>query len=192
VLLPGIRPGKLPEPANNSNADTAGIPQAGNRGIVRLDAAEFRRVLGHFVTGVTVITTRDGDGQPAGLTANAFASLSLDPPLVLACIDRASDTHDLIAAARFFAVNVLAEGQERISRRFAADEVAPRFEGLAWRDETTGAPILDDVLAWVDCRVHSICEGGDHTIFIGEVLAADAREGVPLLFYRGGYGRFAP
>ena len=159
---------------------------------MNVDAAEFRRVLGHFVTGVTVLTTRDRSGEPAGLTANAFASLSLDPPLVLVCIDHASSTHDLIVDAGFFAVNVLAEGQERISRRFADDQVEPRFEGIAWREELTRAPILDDALAWVDCRVHSTCEGGDHTIFLGEVRAADAREGVPLLFYRGGYGRFAP
>ena len=191
MLLPGIRPGKLPAPANNSNADTVGIARSRKRGVVNLEAAEFRRVLGHFVTGVTVLTTRDASGDPVGLTANAFASLSLDPPLVLACIDRSSHTHDLIAAAGFFAVNVLAEGQERISRRFAADEPQPRFEGIAWRDEVTGAPVLDDVLAWVDCRVHHTCDGGDHTIYVGEVLAADAREGVPLLFYRGGYGRFA-
>ena len=156
------------------------------------DPAEFRRVLGHFVTGVTVLTTRDRDDQPAGLTANAFASLSLEPPLVLVCIDRTSNTHELIVGAGFFAVNVLSDGQERISRRFAEEEIDPRFEGVAWRNEVTRAPVLDDVLAWVDCRVHATFDGGDHTIFVGEVLAADAREGVPLLFYRGGYGRLSP
>ena len=155
---------------------------------MHIDSSEFRRVLGHFVTGVTVLTTRDREGAPAGLTLNAFASLSLRPPLVLVCVDRAADTHDLIAAADGFAVNVLAEGQERIARRFAADEVDRRFEGIAWRRETTGAPVLDDVLAWVDCRLHSTADGGDHTIYIGEVVDAAARDGAPLLFYRGGYG----
>ena len=157
-----------------------------------VDSAEFRRVLGHFVTGVTVLTTRDATGAPAGLTVNAFASVSLEPPLVLVCVDRASDTHALIEAAGYFAVNVLADGQERVSRRFAEGEGRTRFDGLAWRDEVTGAPVLDDALAWVDCRVRSTCDGGDHTIWIGQVLAGDAREGVPLLFYRGGYGRFTP
>jgi len=158
---------------------------------MQIDPSEFRRVLGHFVTGVTVLTTRRSDATPAGLTLNAFASLSLRPPLVLACVDRASDTHDWIAAAGVFAVNVLAEGQERIARRFA-DEVDRRFEGIAWHAETTGSPVLEGVLAWVDCRVASTAAGGDHTIFVGEVVAADAHEGVPLLFYRGGYGRFTP
>jgi 3-hydroxy-9,10-secoandrosta-1,3,5(10)-triene-9,17-dione monooxygenase reductase component len=159
---------------------------------MNVDPDEFRRVLGHFVTGVTVLTTRDAVGAPAGLTVNAFASVSLEPPLVLVCVDRDSDTHDLIEAAGFFAVNVLADDQERISRRFAVDEKGRKFDGLAWRDELTGAPILDDALAWVDCHVRSSCDGGDHTVWIGEVAAGDAREGVPLLFYRGGYGRFAP
>ncbi|HUF11685.1 MAG TPA: flavin reductase family protein [Longimicrobiales bacterium] len=158
---------------------------------MKLDGPEFRRVLGHFVTGVTVVTTRDRSDAPAGLTANAFASVSLDPPLVLVCIEKSSSTHALIAAAGVFAVNVLADGQERISRRFA-DETEGRFEGVAWRAEITGAPVLDDVLAWVDCRVHSACDGGDHTIYVGEVVAGDAREGVPLLFYRAGYGEFMP
>ena len=151
-----------------------------------LEPAEFRRVLGHFTTGVTVLTTRRPGGDPAGLTANAFASLSLQPPLVVVCVDRTADTHDLIAASRFFAVNVLADGQERVSRRFAEDGDR-KFDGIAWREEATGAPVLDDVLAWVDCRVSAAHDGGDHTIYIGEVVAGDAREGVPLLFYRGGY-----
>ena len=151
-----------------------------------VEPPEFRRVLGHFVTGVTVVTTRDRSDAPAGLTANSFASVSLAPPLVLVCIDKTSKTHALIAAAGVFAVNVLGDAQEGISRRFA-DETEGRFDGITWRPEITGAPVLDDVLAWVDCRLHSTCDGGDHTIYIGEVIAGDAREGVPLLFYRGGY-----
>ena len=153
-----------------------------------IDPAGFRRVLGHFVTGVTVITTRDAGGNPAGLTANAFASVSLDPPLVLVCVDRDSDTHDLIAQSGSFAVNVLAAGQEVIARRFAEDDRERRFEGIRWREQSTGAPVFDDVLAWIDCRVHAVTDGGDHTIYIGAVLAADSRDGPPLLFYRGAYG----
>lgn len=157
-----------------------------------VEPAEFRRVLGHFVTGVTVVTTRGPDGAPAGLTVNAFASVSLEPPLVLVSVDRTSHTHGLIAAAGFFAVNVLSDDQERTSRRFAEEETDRKFDGIGWRSGTTGAPVLDDALAWVDCRIRSTCDGGDHTIWIGQVVAGDAREGVPLLFYRGGYGRFTP
>ena len=151
------------------------------------DSASFRHVLGHFATGVTVITTLDPAGRPAGLTANAFASVSLAPPLGLVCVDRASDTHDLIAASGAFVVNVLAAEQDAIARRFAADDKERRFESIAWRSMATGAPVLDDVLAWIDCRVHTAVDGGDHTIYIGAVHAADARAGAPLVFYRGRY-----
>lgn len=153
-----------------------------------IDSAGFRRVLGHFVTGVTVITTRDAAGQPAGLTANAFASVSLDPPLVLVCVHRASDTHDLIAQSRAFAVNVLSAAQESVARRFAEEEKERRFEDVPWREESTGAPVFDDVLAWLDCRLHARTDGGDHTIYIGRVVAGGVGTGAPLLFYRGGYG----
>lgn len=179
-------------PRSSRNADTAPRDGSPRRAPVSIEAAEFRRVLGHFVTGVTVLTTRNAAGAPAGLTVNAFASVSLDPPLVLVCVDRSSNTHALIEAAGVFAVNVLPDEQERTSRRFAEEETDRKFDGIAWRDEVTGAPILDDALAWVDCRVHTRCEGGDHTVWIGQVVAGDAREGVPLLFYRGGYGRFTP
>lgn len=154
------------------------------------DPAGFRRVLGRFTTGVTVVTTCDAERRPAGLTVNAFASVSLDPPLVLACVDRRSETHDLIAGSGIFAVNILARGQEAIARRFADDARELRFEGIAWRTEQTGAPVFDEVLAWIDCRVHAAVPAGDHTIYIGEVRAADARDGDPLVFYTRSYGRF--
>lgn len=156
-----------------------------------LDSSEFRRILGHFTTGVTVVTTLDSTGAPKGLTLNAFASLSLDPPLVLVCIDRSADTHDIVARTGVFVVNVLAGDQERVARRFAGDEAQRRFDGIGWRRETTGAPVLDDVLAWIECRVRDAVDGGDHTIFVGDVVAADAREGAPLAFYRGGYARLS-
>jgi flavin reductase (DIM6/NTAB) family NADH-FMN oxidoreductase RutF len=119
-----------------------------------LDSAEFRRIMGHLVTGVTVVTTTDPEsGQPCGLTANAVTSVSLDPALVLACVERAADTHDCIARAGLFAVNVLREQDERVSRRFSSWEVDAKFEGVAFHQEATGAPVLDDALAWVDCQV---------------------------------------
>lgn len=159
---------------------------------MRPDTADFRRVLGHFVTGVTIVTTQDSLDRPVGLTANAFASVSLEPPLVLVCVDRTSNTHDVIAASGAFAVNILADGQEDVSRRFAAEGSAARFESVAWRRAATGSPILEGAIAWVDCRLEAAHDGGDHTIYVGAVIGADASAGVPLVFHRGGYGRLAP
>jgi flavin reductase (DIM6/NTAB) family NADH-FMN oxidoreductase RutF len=156
-----------------------------------IDESEFRRVIGHFATGVAVITTCRDDGSECGLTVSAVASVSLNPTLVLACVDHASETHGWLQRAGFFAANVLEEGRgETLARRFAGSGQEDKFRGLAWHAERSGAPVLDDALAWLDCRVTAALPGGDHTIFVGEVLAADAREGTPLLYYRGGYGRF--
>lgn len=158
-----------------------------------IDATEFRRVMGHFATGVTVVTTVDGSGRPCGLTANAVCSVSLDPTLILVCVENGADSHDCIREQGRFAVNILAEGEgETLSRRFASVDVASKFEGVAYRAETGGVPILTDALAWLDCRVRQEVPAGDHTIFIGEVMAGDAEEGTPLVYYRGGYGRFVP
>lgn len=158
-----------------------------------IDPSEFRRVIGHFPSGVSVVTTRRPDGSACGLTASAVCSLSLRPTMLLVCIDKRSDTHDCIAASGVFAVNVLADGKgETLARHFAMGEPGERFTGIAFRDEHTGAPVLDEALAWMDCRVADRAEGGDHTVFMGEVLAADAAEGTPLVYYRGGYGRFVP
>lgn len=158
-----------------------------------IDPIEFRRVMGHFATGVTVVTTVRGDGEPCGLTASAVCSLSVDPTLILVCVERGADSHDCIHHAGFFAVNILdGAGGESLSRRFATFEVEDKFRGVAFRAERTGAPVLESSLAWLDCAVAQALPGGDHTIFLGEVVAADAREGTPLVYYRGGYGRFVP
>lgn len=158
-----------------------------------IDASEFRRVMGHFASGVTVVTTVTSEGRPCGLTANSFCSVSLDPTLVLVCIERESDSHDCIRGAGLFAVSILEQDQgETLSRRFSALDVDDKFAGVAYRSETTGAPVLEAAIAWLDCRVTMEAPAGDHTIFVGEVLAADAREGTPLVYYRGGYGRFFP
>jgi flavin reductase (DIM6/NTAB) family NADH-FMN oxidoreductase RutF len=157
-----------------------------------MDSAEFRRILGHWASGVGIVTTTMSDGRPCGLTASSFASLSLDPFLVLVCVEKNADTHDCIRAAGAFAVSILAQDAERIARRFAAWEVDRKFDGLAYHPEVTGSPVLDEAIGWVDCRVHAEYEGGDHTIFVGEVVAGNAIEGSPLLYYRGGYGRFTP
>jgi flavin reductase (DIM6/NTAB) family NADH-FMN oxidoreductase RutF len=156
-----------------------------------IEHSEFRRVMGHFATGVSVVTTLRPNGTPCGLTLSALASVSLDPTLLLVCVDRASDSHACIATYGAFAVNVLAEGTgEMIARRFAGKE--DKFQGIAVATAATGAPVLTDSLAWMDCRLVQALPGGDHTIYMGEVVAADARPGTPLVYYRGGYGRLAP
>lgn len=156
------------------------------------EPSEFRRILGHWVTGVAVVAARAAAGKACGLTANAVTSVSLAPPLVLACIERSADSHDCIRDAGAFSINVLAADQERLARRFAAWDIPEKFEGIAHTAGITGAPILADALAWIECTVHAEYDAGDHTIFIGNVVAGDAREGTPLLYYRGGYGRFTP
>lgn len=158
-----------------------------------IDDSEFRRVMGHFPTGVTVVTSLHQDGSPCGLTVNAFCSVSLDPALVLVCVEEAADSFDCIDRAGFFAVNILEEGRgESLSRRFSTWGVEDKFRGVAYRSEATGSPILEAALAWVDCRVTQRVVAGDHAVFIGEVVEGDAHEGTPLVYYRGGYGRFLP
>lgn len=160
---------------------------------MNLDRAEFRRVMGHFATGVTVVASRrPADDLPVALTANAVASVSLDPMLVLVCIEKDADSHDALLESGVFSINILADDQERLARRFASWDIDRKFEGIAFRTEATGAPVLEAVLAWVDCRVAATHPGGDHTIVVGRVLTGDAREGTPLVYYRGGYGRLVP
>jgi 3-hydroxy-9,10-secoandrosta-1,3,5(10)-triene-9,17-dione monooxygenase reductase component len=146
-------------------------------------AAEFRNVLGHFCTGVTVIT---GEG-PVGFACQAFAALSLDPPLVMFCPGRASRTWEAIARAGRFCVNVLAEDQRELSGVFGRAG-ADKFATAAWQPAPGGAPILDGVLTWIDCAVEEVRDGGDHYVVIGRVLRlGPCRDAQPLLFYRGGY-----
>ena len=157
-----------------------------------IEEAEFRRVLGHFATGVTVVAAREAGGPPRGLTASSITSVSLDPPLVLVCVERSADTHDVIVDSGAFAVSILAQDEEALARRFATYDADLKFDGVAYREDVTGAPILDEALGWVDCRVWASYDGGDHTIFVGEVVAGDAQDGPPLVYFRGGYGRIAP
>jgi flavin reductase (DIM6/NTAB) family NADH-FMN oxidoreductase RutF len=153
-----------------------------------MDQQELRRVMGHFATGVTVITTTDGQGAPQGLTANAFMSLSLDPPLVLVSVDKGATCYTCFAPQNGFTVNFLSENQEEISRRFATKGV-DKFAGLQWRQGANGAAILDGVLGFVECQIKQCYDGGDHTIVVGEILAAGANGERPLLFFRGKYQR---
>ena len=157
-----------------------------------IDESEFRRILGHWATGVAVATATAPDGRPCGLTANAFCSVSLEPPLILVCVEHDADSHDCIRAAGTFAINILNDQNERLARHFAGDNHDEKFAGVAWRVGAAGAPILDDALAWVECRLHAEHPGGDHTIFVGAVTGGDAGDGAPLVYYRGGYGGMKP
>ncbi|MFF3731701.1 flavin reductase family protein [Streptomyces sp. NPDC002476] len=178
-----------------------------------VDPAEFRRVLGHFASGVTIVTAHDpGDGvgapegptgrRPTGFACQSFASLSLDPPLVAFMVARTSTTWPRIARAGAFCVNVLGAGQEALCRGFAVSG-ADKFAGVAYEAApATGSPLLDGVPAWIDCRIHAVHTGGDHLIVVGRVEAlgtADSADPAgedravdgPLLFHRGRFGRFS-
>ncbi|MET8056051.1 flavin reductase family protein [Streptomyces microflavus] len=178
-------PEALPRPDLRAVRDDERLP---------VDPAEFRRVLGNFASGVTVVTTRDADG-PTGFACQSFASLSLDPPLVAFMVARTSTTWPRIARAGSFCVNILGSGQGALCRGFAVSG-ADKFAGVAYGDSpATGSPLLDSVPAWVDCRVHAVHTGGDHLIVVGRVEALGAveegTEGEPLLFHRGLFGRFS-
>ena len=153
-----------------------------------LDPATYRATLGRFASGVTIVTTRDADGRDVGMTVSAFSALSLDPPLVLVCIDNGASVAPVLEHCSSFAVNILAEDQEPLSRRFAEREL-DRFEGVTITRGDSGLALLEGALAQIECRVSTRTPAGDHTILIGEVTATALREGNPLLYYRGGYGR---
>ena len=159
-----------------------------------IDPEQFRRVIGHFPAGVAVVTTRRPGGGPAGLTASAICSVSLEPTLILACVSSASESHRYIGESGVFAINILDdETGPELARRFSIAGAAElKFQDVPHRPAATGAPILDAALAWLDCRVHATHAAGDHTIFVGEVERADAREGSPLVYFRSRFGRLAP
>ncbi len=154
-----------------------------------VEAILYRQVMGQFLAGVTVITASDA-GVPVGMAASSFTSLSMDPPLVLFCPAKSSSTWARIADAGNFAVNVLASEHEDVSKQMSS-KAADKFAGIAWHTEVTGSPVLDDALGWTDCRTEHVYEGGDHWIVVGRVLALGWRDGEPLGYHRGAYGRFA-
>ncbi|MGH7904665.1 MAG: flavin reductase family protein [Candidatus Dormibacteraceae bacterium] len=152
------------------------------------DQPALRRVLAHFATGVTVVSARAGT-RSSGLTANAVASICLEPPLVMAAVEHTSDTHTVIERSGSFAISILREEHADLSRRFASD-LEGKFEGVDHRPGVTGSPLLDDALAHLECRVVEALVRGDHTIFIGEVVASShSPSGRPLIFFQSGYHR---
>ena len=154
----------------------------------QIDEYHFRTVLSRFASGVTVVTARGADGVDHGMTVSAFCSLSLDPPLVLVCIDHGTVMHGILEGAKAFTVNVLAADQEDLARKFS-DPDDDRFEGTSYTRGTSGLALLTGAAAWLECALTQRYEGGDHTIFVGRVEAADAGDSHPLMYYRGGYGR---
>jgi 3-hydroxy-9,10-secoandrosta-1,3,5(10)-triene-9,17-dione monooxygenase reductase component len=152
-----------------------------------LDDQAFRDTLGRFASGVTVLTLREEAGGDRGMTVTAFSSLSLDPPLVLACIGKAASIAPSLSRATHFAVHVLAADQESLARRFAEKD-GDRFGGLTARRGIEGLPLIDGAVATLQCRIAARHPGGDHEIVVGEVLDASSRDGEPLLYFRGRYG----
>ncbi len=153
------------------------------------DSAKYRQVLGHFPTGVTVITAL-ADGQPAGMAVGSFASLSLEPAQILFCAASTSTTWPKIRQAGSFCVNILAEGQEDVCRVFAS-KAPDKFAEIGWKRTGSGSPLIEGVLAYIDCQIDTVVASGDHDVVVGAVRELEVlHEGGPLLFFRGGYGRF--
>lgn len=153
-----------------------------------IDKSLFRHVLGNFAAGVTVVTTRGADQRPYGLTATAFTSVSLEPPLALVCIDKKAESSPHFGAAGVFAVNFLAADQQDVSQRFATSG-GDKFGAVEWMSGRLGVPILAGAIGHVECRIAAAHDAGDHTILVGEITAAEASDGEPLVYFRGAYRR---
>ena len=175
---------------SGSGAVASGGDDLQATGAPTFDTGRFREVLGHFATGVTIVTAMEG-GEPVGFTCQAFTSLSLDPPMVALAPGKSSTSWPRIAAAGAFCVNILAEDQEALSRDFAVSG-GDKFTGVGWRPAANGAPLLDGALAWVECELELAHEAGDHELVLGAVQGMGVRRGRPLIYYRGGFGRFEP
>jgi len=151
-----------------------------------IDPKELRNAFGQFMTGVTVVTTKDKHGEPVGFTANSFSSVSLDPPLLLVCLANGSSNYDTFCNADGFAVNILAQDQTEVSNTFARP-VDDRFAAVQWQDGPLGSPVLDGVCAWFDCSMEQRVKAGDHVILIGRVAAFENHERGGLGYASGGY-----
>lgn len=154
-----------------------------------IDDAQFKLAMSHFASGVTVVTT-EHEGKQYGLTVSSFASLSLHPPLVLVCVEKNVKSHDAIAAAGVFGVSILAASQQAVSNQFASRR-EDKFEGVSVRRGDLGVPLIDGATCTLECRLHSTLQGGDHTIFAGEVVDVQTTEDRPLVYYRSAYRELA-
>lgn len=156
-----------------------------------IDTRLFRRALGQFATGITVVTTRDAGGRLLGLTVSAFCSVSLHPPLVLVCVDAQSETHAAFLESGVFGVSILAEGQEAVSERFARAG-HPKFADLEMLTGESGAALVPGALAHIECRLAAAHPAGDHTIYVGKVLGLSVHPGRPLVYHAGAYHPLGP
>ncbi len=151
---------------------------------------DFRHVLAHFASGVTIVTTSDSERRPTGLTASAFCSVSLDPPLILICVDHKSQSYPHLRDSGRFAINILHQEHEQLSRRFASSRL-DKFDGVPFKLGTLGVPLIDAALAYLECQTVNAHVEGDHTIFVARVEAVGVGEGDPLLYFRGRYHRIS-
>ena len=152
----------------------------------KFELRDLRSAFGTFLTGVTVVTSKEAGGIPRGFTANSFTSVSLDPPMLLICVDKAAESFDIFTESPGFAVNILSEDQADVSGLFASKRV-DKFDISNWSESATGYPILKDVCAWFDCRRDQVIDAGDHVVIIGEVLGYDYNDHIGLGYVRGGY-----
>jgi flavin reductase (DIM6/NTAB) family NADH-FMN oxidoreductase RutF len=188
-MAEGARARSLHGPAVSLRTDPPEAP--GYDRITEIDTARFRGILGRFATGVVAITAIDPETcMPTGLAANAFTSVSLDPPLVAFCVAHTSTTWPKLRAAGRLCVNILSAPQREVCLRLAT-RGAGKFDGLAWTDSPGGGPVIDGALAWIECSVDAEHPAGDHTIVVARVHRLDRHhDGAPLIFYRGSYGSF--
>lgn len=147
---------------------------------------EFRAALSRFASGITVVTSIDLSGVPHGITVSAFCSVSLEPPLILVCVERTTGSHEALLATGVFVVNILAAGQDKLSDTFSLTQI-DKFECVECRRGIGGVPILEEALVSLECRLNNSFDGGDHTIFVGEVENVTIRDGAPLVYFHGGY-----
>lgn len=153
---------------------------------LKISKDEFRAALGRFASGVTVVTTKDNENRLHGITVSAFCSVSLEPPLILVCIDKEAGSHRAFEQSRAFVVNILREDQQYLSDRFAS-HLPDKFEGVKYRDGIDRLPVLEDVLVNLECRLVNAHDDGDHTIYIGEIVVSTVNDGNPLVYFKGAY-----
>ncbi|HEX8370085.1 MAG TPA: flavin reductase family protein [Pyrinomonadaceae bacterium] len=155
---------------------------------LKISKDEFRAALGRFASGVTVVTTRDNENRLHGITVSAFCSVSLEPPLILVCIDKEAGSHYAFEQSRAFVVNILREDQQYLSDRFAS-QLSDKFDGVKYRAGIEQLPVLEDVLVNLECRLVNAHDNGDHTIYIGEIVVSSVNDGKPLIYFQGDYGK---
>lgn len=147
---------------------------------------DFRAALSRFPSGITVVTSVDSSGMPHGITVSAFCSVSLEPPLILVCVEKTTGSHNALLESGIFVVNFLAAGQDELSERFSLTEI-DKFEGVGFRAGVGGVPVLEDALVTLECVLRDAFDGGDHTIFVGEVESVSIRDGDPLVYFQSNY-----